>query len=122
MRKFPVVVTAFVVALLWTWLVKSPWLFGSRTSRSRFDIVLSHFTENPIDVRRDIEQIKMVPAIAKLNPRVILYTKGPIASPSQDLSHHLNILKEQVGADIVLPLPNVGRESDTYLTHIIDNY
>jgi hypothetical protein len=124
MRGFPVaVVTAFVVgALLWTCLGQPPWYFHSRMSRSRFDIVLSHFTENPIDVRRDIEQIKMVPGIAQLNPRVILYAKGPIASPCPDPCHQLDILREQVGADIVRPLPNVGRESDTYLTHIIDNF
>jgi Protein of unknown function (DUF3431) len=122
MRGLPVVVTAFVVALLWTFLGQSPWCFYSRMSRSQFDIVLSHFTEDPIAVRREIEQIKMVPGIAKLNPRVILYTKRPIASPCPDPCHQLDILREQVGADIVRPLPNVGRESDTYLTHIIDNF
>lgn len=126
LKKHPFVmglITAFVVAILYRWLLgfvpslSSPSI-PSRTVHSKFDIVLSHFLEDPGQVRGSLEVIKKIPAIAQLNPRVIIYTKGPVG----DTDVQLESLRDSLGADNLYPLPNRGRESDTYLTHIIDHY
>lgn len=118
--------TALLVVITWRWVVEfsSPTLSLSVPSHSfcsQFDIVLSHYSEDPGEVRNGVEVIKQIPAIAELNPRVIVYTKGPIGS-SPDADMKLEALRQSLGADIIRELPNQGRESDTYLTHIIDHY
>lgn len=124
-RKFMKAVTltmAVVIALTWCYLLK----YGPATSiridsgphhgQRRFDIVLSRFQENPSEVSSAIAQVKKIPSIATLDPRVIVYNKG--GEPVSDWI----ALREALGADVLYTLPNVGREGDAYLTHIIDHY
>ena len=124
-RLFPlaaVLATFFVAALLWSLKIHFyPSLSILPHSPSRLDIVLAHFDENPDEVRHQIELIKHVPVIAALNPRVVIYTKGPMTSTSE-ADIQLEVLRTRLGADIIRVLPNQGRESDTYLTHIVDRY
>jgi hypothetical protein len=47
-------------------------------------------------------------------PRVIVYNKGVAIKPLDDIAPN--------AGGTVIPLPNVGRESHTYLHHIVANY
>ena len=97
---------------------------SSRTifrNRSEFDIVLSYCDENPEKVRNEIELLKVTPAIAKLNPRVIVYLKESMTL-SDETGISLEVLRNQLGADIIRTLPNIGRESHTFLAHIVDQW
>ena len=108
-----------VVVVCWSW---AQFHVSSRTkSRNRplFDIVLSYYDENPVKVRNEIELLKAVPAVAELNPRVVIYTKGSV-EPSGKAG--LEVLRNKLGADIIRTLPNVGRESHTFLAHIVDQW
>jgi hypothetical protein len=119
------VVMVMVVTFLWVWYVEiDHWKsmrVRHRMTRSRFDIVLAYYAENPHEVRQSIELIKSVPAIAELDPRVIVYAKGPLDS-FNDPYTQLDDLRQRIGADIIRALPNRGQEGDTYLTHIIDHH
>ena len=84
----------------------------------RLDIVISHYHEAPEIVRPPLDIIKQLPVVSRLNPRVIVYTKGLATANITDIE----ILKEEIGADIVYELPNIGRETDTHLTHIVNYY
>jgi Protein of unknown function (DUF3431) len=86
---------------------------------SQFDIVLAHYDENPDDVRKGVHLIKSVTGLVALDPRVIVYHKGSLSTSTTD---DLEALRESLNADIVRTLPNLGRESDTYLSHIIQHY
>ena len=116
----PVLTTLIAIVMYLTWIRLHVSTTISRNP-SRFDIVLAYFDENPAKVRKEIELLKVVPAIAKLNPRVIIYTKGPTGS-SDEAGIRLEVLRNQLGADIVRMLPNVGRESHTFLAHIVDQW
>jgi hypothetical protein len=88
-------------------------------SPSRFDIVVSMYTEDPASVKQMLNQIKTTTLVKSLydqsqSPQVIIYTKNPAAD--------LQALKQSTGADIVERLDNVGREGGTYLSHITDKW
>ena len=91
----------------------------SRTKTHHLDIVIAHYSEPPAEVQESIRLIKNIPLISALSPRVIVYTKGA-ASTTTDAD--LKAFKKELGADILRTLPNRGRESGTYLSHIIDHY
>ena len=86
------------------------------TQQKTFDIVLAHHSEPPDEVRQQIQTLKSIPAIASLAPRVILYTKGLAPDSTYQQQERLN---QELDADILRTLPNVGREGDTYLAHIV---
>lgn len=118
-----ILITAvFSVFILWSWLFpgdRTDIMPYSSRKNGGFDIVLSHYSEPPEEVKRGIQQIKAIPAIAALMPRAIVYSKGlDIISQTNNFEQ----LKLQLGADILRTLPNRGRESATYLNHIIDHY
>ncbi|UJR33056.1 hypothetical protein I4U23_020515 [Adineta vaga] len=65
-------------------------------------------------VSQFIYLLRNLSSLQKLNLTVIVYNKNSnISSPH---------LQKQLKADIVQSLPNFGRESGTYLYHIINNY
>jgi hypothetical protein len=90
----------------------------------RFDIVLAYYDEPHEEVREGIQIIKSVPGIAALDPRVIVYSKGPANNITNrnDKVKQLEELRLSLNADIIYELPNVGRESDTFLGHIVKHY
>ncbi|QSZ37500.1 hypothetical protein DSL72_008598 [Monilinia vaccinii-corymbosi] len=93
----------------------SPTIDTTYTSESSaFDIVVSAYTESPESITRMLSAIKSTSYLSSLNPRVIIYTKGPAAS--------LSALQNSTGADIVEQLPNRGREGGTYLHHIVSHW
>ncbi|KAI9004762.1 triose-phosphate transporter family-domain-containing protein [Gaertneriomyces semiglobifer] len=81
---------------------------------STLDIVISSYDEHSKVMKNTITALTSHPAIASRKPRIILYSKHPKRSPEY--------LQKATGADIVLQLPNRGRESATYLWHLLSQY
>jgi hypothetical protein len=108
------------VAVFWSLALRFNDVSGTKSrNQSKFDIVLSYYDENTEKVRNQIEVLRAIPAFAELSPRVIIYIKGPV-EPFVDGEPGLEVLRNQLGADIVRTLPNYGRESHTFLTHIVN--
>ena len=80
----------------------------------QFDLVISHHSADMRLVKKWTDQVRDIPYIKQLGMRLIIYTKGPNVD--------LDELKRGTGADEVYRLPNVGREGQTMLYHIIKNY
>jgi hypothetical protein len=83
-------------------------------SHNQFDVVLSYYSEDVAFVARFIGYLRNVSTLQKLQPRVIVYNKNSKINDTY--------LKKILKADIVIQLPNLGREGATYLYHIIENY
>jgi hypothetical protein len=81
---------------------------------SRFDIVISMYEEDPVDVKFMLERIKSTTLLSIMSAQVIIYTKNP--------HHDLAALQKATGADVVERLPNLGREGGTYLWHIVNKW
>jgi hypothetical protein len=76
------------------------------------EIVISMYKE-PIDVVAHlVSTLKAIPTMRESQVRI--YTKDSEADIKQ--------VKQRTGADIVTTLPNIGREGETYLHHILDNW
>jgi hypothetical protein len=76
------------------------------------EIVISMYKEPVEDVKHLIAALHAMPDLS--SARVHIYTK--------DDSANLDSIKEQTDADEVTLLPNIGREGETYLHHIIDSW
>lgn len=83
-------------------------------AQNAFDIVVSHYSEDIDNLNRLIAEIVSIPAIAVLNPRLIIYTKNPHAD--------LDLIESNTYAKSVTRLANTGREGATYLHHIITSW
>lgn len=87
--------------------------------KSRFDIVVSMYKEDPESVKRMIDRFQATALLHSLDfegrkARVIVYTKNPATD--------LDILRNATGADLVIQLENSGREGGTYLQHIVTRW
>ncbi|KAF4542646.1 uncharacterized protein LTHEOB_7376 [Lasiodiplodia theobromae] len=82
-----------------------------------FDVVISMYKEPIESVTSIMEGLSAIPAIAESSPRLFLYTKDEDLEPSTiaELGNATNAFK-------VIKLPNVGREGETYLEHILLNW
>lgn len=82
------------------------------------EIVVAHYHESLEKLNRTLNEIKLLPAFVNLKPYTVVYTKG------EDHFHPLNLtqMQDTIGADALFHLPNFGREGDTYLHHMINNY
>ncbi|KAG9952332.1 hypothetical protein KCU85_g2181, partial [Aureobasidium melanogenum] len=83
-------------------------------ANSNIDIVMSMYHEPPSHITDTFSLLKSIPSIGSKSPRLILYTKDPLADTTE-LQHLTNATK-------VIQLPNVGREGHTYLHHIISSW
>lgn len=81
---------------------------------SQFDIIVSMYQEDPVQVKRMLDKIKATSLLSTASPRVIIYTK--------DSEADLHSIQQLTGADIVSQLPNLGREGATYLYHIVNKW
>jgi Protein of unknown function (DUF3431) len=130
-RKPSKVVTGaalFCLVIFFSWIVSllSPALINSLPPslptrydlnyhpESRFDIVISMYEEDPVDVKSMLERIKSTALLSIMSPQVIIYTKN--------FHHDLAALQKATGADVVERLPNLGREGGTYLWHIVNKW
>lgn len=76
------------------------------------ELVISMYKEPIEEVAHLISTLKDMPNMP--NPRVHIYIK--------DIDANVGEIKESTGADQVTPLPNIGREGETYLKHILGNW
>lgn len=81
------------------------------------DIVLNMCDEQPTSVASMISEIRSLPNMANKTTRVLIYYKG------EDQQHsNLDFLKHQAGATELIKLPNIGREGESYLNHIVTRH
>ena len=86
----------------------------STNHSSDFDVVLNYYSENTAFVARFIRYLRNSSMLHKLNYRIIIYNKNTKVNNTY--------LQSVLQADLVYQLPNIGREGETYLHHIIHNY
>ena len=80
--------------------------------KAQVEVVISMYKEPIEEVSSLISTLKQMPNMP--DPRVHIYIK--------DIDANLDEIKEGTGADKVTPLPNIGREGETYLKHILGNW
>ncbi|EGU13588.1 Proteophosphoglycan ppg4 [Rhodotorula toruloides ATCC 204091] len=85
------------------------------TSRS-VDLVIAYYDEALERTRDHINDVRKTPFVRKRSNRVVLYNKGP--KGEEEIRKGLGLR----WTDEVVPLPNLGREGATYLTHILLHY
>ena len=81
---------------------------------SQFDIVISMYKESTASVSSMISRITQLGAIPTSSIRVFVYAKDEKADTA--------LLQQALGAFKVIKVPNEGRESETYLRHIVDTW
>ena len=99
----------------------NPFLTRPAKSDRSFDIVVSYHDESLPELTSTLTSFLVLPNVASLKHRVILYAKGS-ESPTSELQLNLTMGLPPNTAVVVRDLPNKGREGETYLHHIIDNY
>lgn len=86
-----------------------------------FDIVVSYHDESLPELISTLTSFLVLPNVASLAQRVVLYAKGS-EPPVSELQLNLTMGLPPSTAVVVRELPNKGREGETYLHHILDNY
>ncbi len=105
------------------------WL--SSSDRPQLDIVVAHYKEPLDELSRTIAELRSAVS-AYPSVRVIVYDKGFEVEPTANASETGSVWAHQrdralaalhaAGADRVVFRPNIGREGETYLDYIVDNY
>ncbi|GAB7340689.1 hypothetical protein MBLNU457_7078t1 [Dothideomycetes sp. NU457] len=80
------------------------------------DIVISMYKEPMSDLTKTIDLITGIQAVASRNPRIYIYVKD------QDADLDLTRTTLSFQNPIVTLLPNIGREGETYLNHILTQW
>ena len=95
---------------------RSPSLDTAYRPTSMFDIVISMYDEPITDLQQTISLVTKLPAVAARNPRVSVYLK--------DASVNISAVRAAISSykGTVTVLPNVGREGETYLNHILTHW
>jgi len=99
----------------------NPYPSAPETESRSFDIVVSYHDESLPDLINTLTSFLVLPNVAPLAQRVILYAKAT-DSPIAELQQNLTLGLPPSTSVQVTELPNVGREGETYLHHILDNY
>lgn len=86
-----------------------------------FDIVVSYHDESLPQLISTLTSFLVLPNVASLAQRVILYAKDSEA-PASELQLNLTMGLPPSASVVVHELPNKGREGETFLHHILDNY
>ncbi|QDS70090.1 hypothetical protein FKW77_004968 [Venturia effusa] len=94
-----------------------PALDLSYQPRLDLDIVLNMYDEDPASAASMISDIRNLPSAANKTTRVLIYYKGKIQNQIA-----LEALKHQAGATELIRLPNIGREGEGFLNHIVTRY
>lgn len=81
---------------------------------SNIDIVMSMYHEPASHITDTFSLLKSIPSIGTKSPRLILYTKDPLADTTE--------LQRLTNDTKVIQLPNVGREGHSYLHHIASTW
>ncbi|KAF3004863.1 hypothetical protein E8E13_005633 [Curvularia kusanoi] len=80
--------------------------------QSSLEIVLSMYKEPIDEVQELISHLKSMPALS--DARVTIYIKDSEANSTN--------IEYQTGADYAVTLPNIGREGETFLNHILNRW
>lgn len=98
-----------------------PYPYVPEADPGSFDIVVSYHDESILKLASTLTSLLQLPNTAPLTQRVILYAKGS-AFPASELQTNLSLALPLDIPVIAHELPNIGREGETYLHHILDNY
>ncbi|TKA24225.1 hypothetical protein B0A50_05989 [Salinomyces thailandicus] len=85
------------------------------------DIVLARYDESAQQVVADLNALAMLPQIAPLRPKTIIYNKAEDANTSSWAADIDDLVVPGLQVTVQGSL-NAGREAETFLTHIIDNW
>ena len=77
-------------------------------------IVVAMYREDPESVMRYLEEVTGLPAVARRRPLLFIYVKG-----GAEVAAHVSQL---ISAHEIVQLPNIGREQETYLHHVVKHY
>jgi len=80
----------------------------------KMHVVIAMHREDPAAVQAYVDQLVSVPSVAQTKPRIYVYVKG-----GADVAAQVSLRRI---AHEVIELPNIGREQETYLQHIIAHY
>ncbi|KAM0713774.1 hypothetical protein Q7P37_010736 [Cladosporium fusiforme] len=85
------------------------------------DIVVSYHDESILKLASTLTSILQLPNTMPLTQRVILYAKAS-EFPASELQTNLSLALPPTVTVHAHEIPNIGREGETYLHHILDNY
>jgi len=115
--------SSVVLVILWTAFIS--FNFGQRQYRrteplidlgykaiSPLEVVISMYRERTEDVAALISNLERMPQMA--DAHITIYLKDPEADEEK--------IKQETNAQEVIKLPNVGREAETYLNHIVTRW
>jgi hypothetical protein len=77
-------------------------------------IVIAMYQEDLDEVEQYIERLLSIPSISQTRPSIHLYVKGG--------PHFAAKARERRFVHNVIELPNVGREQETYIRHLVTHY
>ena len=89
-------------------------LFEPAQRNVKLDIVISYFDGPLEETLEELDYLRQTSNIMKHLPKFIMYVKDNVTSIEE--------LVQKTNVDEVYRLPNIGREGDTYLQHILRNY
>lgn len=89
-------------------------------SSSALDIVIARYDESSAEVAKHISQLLSLRKIHQLQPTIHIYNKG--RDEISDHEVHEAMKPHLKPAIAIHTLPNVGRETDTYLEHITQRW
>lgn len=80
----------------------------------KMHMVIAMHTEDPAAVQEYVERVVSIPSVAKTQPRIYVYVKGGADVAAQ--------VSRRRFAHETIELPNIGREQETYLQHVVAHY
>lgn len=132
--SFPTNVTGLAILATVSWLVTCLAAFSlerpaadystlslnpSPTPYADIDIVIARYDEAASSVADNINALLVTPKIQAKDVRFIIYNKG---TQQEDFQHDVAAMISDQSEVQFQTLDNVGREGDTYLHHIVNNW
>ncbi|KAI7470646.1 hypothetical protein KC351_g12563 [Hortaea werneckii] len=93
----------------------------SARSPRALDLVIARYDESAEQVANDINALVVLPNLGPLNPNVIIYDKAEDANTSTWADDLEDRLLPHIPLNVVVK-PNIGREAEAYLGHILDHW
>lgn len=84
------------------------------THSASMHIVIAMYQEDISEVQKYVKRLLSVQSVAQKRPRIFLYVKGGPDFVAQ--------AKELAFAHTIIELPNIGREQETYIRHLVAHY
>lgn len=87
---------------------------SQKETREAMHIVMAMYNEDMKEVQQYVEKLLSIHSVAITRPRIFLYVKGGPEVAAQ--------ARRAGCAHEVIELPNIGREQEAYLRHLIKYY